>query len=91
MLQKAVSKQSYQYIVYPSGGNAAMYSRVQTVIKIRMLSFYRQSQASSTRCRNSAMVVAGSGERVGSASPCPIHVQLARDLGILQAKSVVVH
>ena len=36
------------------------------------------------------MVVAGSGENVPT-SACPIHVQLARHLGILLARAVVVH
>ena len=37
------------------------------------------------------MVVEGSGERLSPASSCPIRVQLARDLGILLASTVVHH
>ena len=41
------------------------------------------------RCRNSVMVLAGSGERKVTATSCPIRVQLARDLGLLLARAVL--
>ena len=44
----------------PSGSNAGVYSRMQTVTKVLL------SEAPCTRCGNSAMVVAGTGERTRS-------------------------
>ena len=74
----------------PSGGNPGVYSRMQMVIKVPNSSSNRLSQASCTHCCKSAMIVAGSGEKV-PASSCTIHVQLARYLGFLLASAVVVH
>ena len=76
--------------VPPLGAMEARILAYKRSLRCRMPSCNRLSQASCTRWHNSAMVVAGSGEKV-PASSRPIRVQWATDLGIMLARAVVHH